>query len=227
MGQEPYDTKTQLFFAAVHVFAEKGYKAATVRDICKRANAANLNAVNYYFGGKEGLYGTVLSAMFSELGKRWDEVDAAAPHDLTPAQRLKHYIDVYCSLLYAEDDLSGAFTSIFLSEMVRPCALLKGALASSVKPQTERFMNLISQLLGPGADETTLRRCFVSVLGPLLYPAIVLPAADSFFESSVMRDLKGFVNHAHRFAMAGIAAMKDELQANSPAKAQGDGEHQP
>src|SRR6516225_3507431 len=45
----------RLLEAAEQVFGEKGFKAASVREICKQAGA-NIAAVNYYFGDKERLY---------------------------------------------------------------------------------------------------------------------------------------------------------------------------
>ena len=64
------DTKEKLFLAAVAVFAEKGYKAATVREICRRAKGANNNAVNYYFGGKQKLYALIIDILFAEIERR-------------------------------------------------------------------------------------------------------------------------------------------------------------
>ncbi|HYW78849.1 MAG TPA: CerR family C-terminal domain-containing protein, partial [Thermoguttaceae bacterium] len=55
MTQAADDTRQRLLEAAGEVFAAKGYQAATVRDICGRADA-NLAAVNYHFGDKERLY---------------------------------------------------------------------------------------------------------------------------------------------------------------------------
>src|SRR6478672_848939 len=52
-------TRGRLIDAAGHVFAAKGFKAATVRDICQRAGA-NVAAINYHFGDKERLYAEVL-----------------------------------------------------------------------------------------------------------------------------------------------------------------------
>ena len=52
-------TRDKLLDAAGPVFAEKGYYAATVREICARARA-NVAAVNYHFGDKLGLYTEVL-----------------------------------------------------------------------------------------------------------------------------------------------------------------------
>ena len=40
-------TQQKLFEAAIKVFAEKGFRDATVRQICKQAQTANINAVNY------------------------------------------------------------------------------------------------------------------------------------------------------------------------------------
>ncbi len=208
------NTKLRIFLAGVRLFAAKGYKGATVRDICRDAEAANLNAINYYFNGKEGLYRTILEAMFGELGKRWDEADADAPPDLPPEERLRRYVRIYCSLLYAEQPLGREFTTIFLSEMVHPSPFLAEATQHLVAPQTERFMNLILELLGPNADQTTAGHCLVSVLGPLLYPAVVWPAAESFFQAAVTEQLDRFIDHAFHFALAGIQGTRNNLAAN-------------
>src|ERR1700681_4471231 len=52
-------TREQLLDVAGRVFADRGYQAATVREICVRAGA-NVAAVNYHFGDKLGLYSEVL-----------------------------------------------------------------------------------------------------------------------------------------------------------------------
>src|SRR5579863_9420821 len=52
-------TRNKLIEAAGHVFAERGYRSATIREIWRRAGA-NVAAVNYTFGDKMGLYTEVL-----------------------------------------------------------------------------------------------------------------------------------------------------------------------
>ena len=58
-NEDSSDTEMRVLEAAGEVFADLGYRAATVRQICEKAGA-NIAAVNYYFGDKEGLYLAVL-----------------------------------------------------------------------------------------------------------------------------------------------------------------------
>lgn len=51
----PDKTKDLILEAARQQFCEKGYEGASVRDICDQAGA-NVSAIKYHFGGKEGLY---------------------------------------------------------------------------------------------------------------------------------------------------------------------------
>ena len=52
-------TRARLLAAAERLFADRGFKKVTVREIC-RAARANVAAINYHFGDKLGLYREVL-----------------------------------------------------------------------------------------------------------------------------------------------------------------------
>ena len=49
------NTKQKIMDAAMHEFAEFGYKRATVRGICERAKV-NIASINYHFDSKQDLY---------------------------------------------------------------------------------------------------------------------------------------------------------------------------
>lgn len=51
----PEKTKDLILEEARKQFSEKGFEGASVRDICTAAGA-NVSAIKYHFGGKEGLY---------------------------------------------------------------------------------------------------------------------------------------------------------------------------
>ena len=55
--------RNKVLEAAGEVFAQKGFKAATIREICSLAGM-NLASVNYYFGDKDGLYREVIRYVY-------------------------------------------------------------------------------------------------------------------------------------------------------------------
>ena len=63
---EPQDTKERIIRVATRLFAERGYDGASIRAIAREAGA-NLCAISYHFGGKEGLYQAVLSQNLDEM----------------------------------------------------------------------------------------------------------------------------------------------------------------
>ena len=60
-------SRRQLLAAALDEFSARGYAATRVQDIAERAGV-NKQLVNYYFGGKEGLY--------RELQRAWEDHEA-------------------------------------------------------------------------------------------------------------------------------------------------------
>ena len=57
-------TKKRLLQAAAEIFAAKGFRDATVAEICEAAGA-NIAAVNYHFGDKSKLYSEVWHYLFT------------------------------------------------------------------------------------------------------------------------------------------------------------------
>ena len=58
-------TKESIMAVAMRLFAEKGLKLVTVREICKAADV-NVALVNYYFRNKNGLYQACVERLFHE-----------------------------------------------------------------------------------------------------------------------------------------------------------------
>lgn len=70
------ETRERLIDAAGLVFAEHGYRGATIREIADRAGA-NLAAAHYHFGSKQDLYREVARTLFERLERRIDESGGA------------------------------------------------------------------------------------------------------------------------------------------------------
>jgi AcrR family transcriptional regulator len=80
-------TPKSLLAAASEVFAEKGYRDATIAEICERAKA-NVAAVNYHFGDKETLYTEAWRHSFSESVKAHPP-DGGVSDSAPPEKRLR------------------------------------------------------------------------------------------------------------------------------------------
>jgi AcrR family transcriptional regulator len=78
--------KERLLKAAGQIFAEKGFKAATIKEITESAGA-NIAAVNYYFSSKERLY--IESVKHAHSGMVEGMRKAAWPLGTPPAEKLR------------------------------------------------------------------------------------------------------------------------------------------
>src|ERR1044071_2795600 len=122
-------TRTRLLDAAGEVFAERGYRNATVREICQRAGA-NIASVNYYFKGKEGLYAQVVDYAQACMHSAYPiRMDPSAP----AADRLAQFIRAF--LVRVLDDARPAWhTKLMSREMVEPTSALDQVVARTIRP---------------------------------------------------------------------------------------------
>lgn len=86
-------TRRRLLDAAIELFAELGYERASTRAIARRAGVS-LPALQYYFGGKEGLHRAcaqyITEDVRTRLGPATERVrQALGRHDLTRAELLE------------------------------------------------------------------------------------------------------------------------------------------
>lgn len=76
-------TRQRLIQAATRLFADAGYRGASVRDICNLAGA-NPGAVSYHFGGKRQLYRSVLRQAAASMAA----IGPALERDITVYDRI-------------------------------------------------------------------------------------------------------------------------------------------
>ena len=92
MRQHDRETRERVLKAAAQLFADRGFKKVTVRDICRGARA-NVAAVNYHFGGKGGLYREVLQLAIETM-RATNDAARAAGRGQPVEERLRQYLHV-------------------------------------------------------------------------------------------------------------------------------------
>jgi TetR/AcrR family transcriptional regulator, regulator of cefoperazone and chloramphenicol sensitivity len=165
------DTQLRLLQAAGELFAEKGFEGTTVREICQRAGAANIAAVNYYFRDKERLYiEAVKSACFRQSQ---DFPVPDWPPGSSPEVKLKDFIKVLVNRMLGQNSPPWA-RQLFLRELAHPTAACAEFVQSIVRPNAMILSGIISELL-PGVPELKRRLIAFSIVGQCFFHRFAQP----------------------------------------------------
>jgi len=163
-------TRERLLQAATRLFADNGYRGASVRDICNLAGA-NPGAVSYHFGGKRQLYRAVLrraAAGLADMGPVIaDDTGERAPVSVLGAlQRVldRMQSDDAATRLLLRDLADGAppsATATIRMPVARGgCSFLVWRRRSSCSPPRGRWWRAPSN-----SSSTSARRCSPSWCG--------------------------------------------------------------
>ena len=159
-------TRDRVLHAAGEVFAERGFRRATVREICRRAHV-NIASVNYYFKSKEDLYADVLEFSWRQALRKYP--DGEGPKRPAPVEeRLRRFVHTF--LLRTLDDGRPAwFGKLMAREIVEPTGALDRVIERAIRPLHESLGGLVREILGVGAGPEEVRMHVFSILGQCLF----------------------------------------------------------
>ncbi len=167
-------TRRALIEAAVHLFGRKGFDGASTREIAARAGA-NVAAIAYHFGGKEGLRLACLDAIGEQFGEIV-AVDGPLPPG-TPAdarRRLERILRAGVRFMVmpgpAED-----FAAFLMREIVFDGPLIGEIYARLFAPQHSRLCALWAAATGGDAGSADTRLAVFAMIGQILYFRIGQP----------------------------------------------------
>jgi AcrR family transcriptional regulator len=160
------DTKRErIIDAAGELFAERGFEATTVRDICHAAEA-NVAAVNYYFGDKQRLY---IEAVVR--AHRWRMERVTLPEwdsGTSPETKLGDFIRTFIGRVRTGPGDTW-HTRLIMRELGNPSAACAELVQASIRPQFEILISILRELLPAEADEEKLRLTAFSIVGQCLF----------------------------------------------------------
>jgi AcrR family transcriptional regulator len=207
--------KEKILDAAGGVFGRKGYKAATIREICSAAGV-NVASINYYFGGKEDLYRTVVMDLLSRTFDRYP-IDDGVDDRSAPDKRLRAFIQGALRRLLAPDGLSGypGKGQLVARELAAPSPFLDDMVDEFIRPTAAVLSAIIAELLGENAAIQDIMSCQISVIGQCFHYAMARPivtrlAPMAFSDPTVIDEL---TDHITRFSLAGIDSVRQDIAA--------------
>ena len=182
------NAKNRLLAAAEAVFAEKGFDAASIRDITAQAKC-NVAAVNYHFGSKENLYNEV----FQE----------------EPKPSLEQLLHVF-AVAFLEpffDQASGPlFMKLMVREMSDPRLQKQMFVDELVKPTLKSLGNALKAICPDLNDEKALLS-IISLVGQLIQ---IMRMSELFDVQELLGSKEltfdKMIDHIVEFSAAGIRA---------------------
>ena len=165
------DTQDRLLQAAGELFAEKGFEGTTVRDICQRADAGNIAAVNYYFRDKERLY--IEAVKSACLRQAQDFPFPDWPPETRPQVKLGDFIRVLLHRMLGDNSPPWA-RELFLRELAHPTAACTEFVQSVVRPNAEILSRILAELL-PKVAEPKRRLIAFSIVGQCFFYRVAQP----------------------------------------------------
>jgi TetR/AcrR family transcriptional regulator, regulator of cefoperazone and chloramphenicol sensitivity len=210
------DTRKRLLEAAEEVFAETGYYAATVREICARAGT-NIALVNYYFRDKLGLYTEVLQQ--SVKTGHADAIRNALGQKGSPEEILRCVIRARMRGI-CEGDVADRQFRIFIHELGRPTPAMARVIDDISVPIYKRMLELIGGIIGlPPAEEKT-RLCAHSIMGQIMLYVLARPVLTRLWPELKMtpEQLDRIADHVADFSLAYLRELAGKRRRSVTAK---------
>lgn len=197
-------TRARVLEAAQRLFADRGFKRVTVRDIC-RAAKANVAAVNYHFGDKLGLYREILEAA-TEAMRATNEAAREAGKGQPPEEELRRYISVFLHRVLPPG--TEAVHRLITREMNDPTPALDTLVERGVRPRVEYLSGVIARILDCDPGDERVLRCVASVQAQAVsYFPNPIAARMGFTFKPTKAEIDKAAHHVATFSIAGVRAI--------------------
>ena len=199
-------TRERLLAAGLETFAERGYRAATVREICRRAHA-NVAAINYHFRDKAGLYAEVLRSAFQQAIEKYPLAPAERTGD--PEALLRFFVRQFLKRIF-DEGFQSAHGRLMAREMVEPTEALDRITTEAIRPQCDALQEVVRGILGPLASEDAVRWGAMSVVGQCVFYNHCRPVIQRLFPDMALGPevIDRLADHISGVSLAGLRGLR-------------------
>jgi AcrR family transcriptional regulator len=205
----PVETKTVIMNAAEELFAATGYNATSLRAITQAADV-NLAAVNYHFGGKQGLLEAIYNRRITPMNQtRVDLLEKLEKSWVSSPVPLVDLVESFVkpALSMSRDENGKHFVTLLGRSYMEPNPVLQEQVRSMFNEVSERFATSFARTLPYlNKDELYCRMHFmVGVLAYCMSGADLMRmiASSRFLENASSETL---INNLVSFICSGMAA---------------------
>ena len=179
-------TKRRLLEVAGRVFAEKGFRSATVREICLAAEA-NVAAVNYHFGDKQQLY---LEAVKHAHRQRIEQFPLPEwPPNTSAEVKLRDFVRTFIArVLHGQG--RGWEVQLMMREALSPTEATAILVQEYIRPHFELLNQILAELLPESYPAQRRRLLAFSVIGQCLHYRASRPIMQLLLSEEDFRQLQ-------------------------------------
>lgn len=191
------DSRGKLIEVATELFAQKGFYAVSIREIAQKAEV-NSALISYHFGGKEGLYQSVLEEQFFYLMAMLDKI-RDAEHE--PKERLKFFMK---NMVKTHREKSFLWPLVH-GELINPTDCFD----SVIKKFVEKVVIFVGEALMEGQGKKIFREdlhpafATLALAGTLNFYFIAQPMVNKIMPPTKERDEK-YLEHTIAIYFEGI-----------------------
>jgi len=172
-------TRERLLAAASELFAERGFRATTARDIAARARV-NLAAAHYHYGSKKDLYLEVLRAQFATIRTALTRGGGTRPAAEIDRLRRGELVELLLARVQVMLDMligppPGLHGALLQREMTDPSRAMAVIVADFIDPMTRETEQIVSRL-APDLGPQDVERCALSVVSQAAFYRLAMPA---------------------------------------------------
>jgi AcrR family transcriptional regulator len=210
------EPRQRILSAAGREFAERGYEAATVRDICLAAGV-NLAAVNYYFGDKQRLYVESVKHAHEQRAAQvpLPEWTAGTP----PQAKLRDFVGNLLERMLGFGEPPWQ-VRLMMREVLHPTDACRELVQDYVRPRFVLLVSILDELVAGRISQTELRRVALSIIGQ----CFLYRAAGDVVEMLVPREellshhsLTPLADHVTGYALAALGEAAPLVDPNQNA----------
>ena len=208
-GSPATDTRGRVLGAATTLFASKGFRATTIRDIASRARV-NVASGHYHFGSKKTLYLAVLREQFATIRQALavrgghptiDDQRRLSRRSLE--ERFRVRVQAMLDLQIGVEAVP--HPALFNREMADPTEAVPIIVREFLAPLMDEMAAILAQL-APTVSPQTIERCCLSVAGQAHFyfttrPALLHMWGIRAYPAHLTRDL---AEHITAFSLGGL-----------------------
>jgi AcrR family transcriptional regulator len=206
-------TRDKLLNVAGRIFADRGYQAATIREISIAASV-NVAAVNYHFGDKLGLYTEAVqqSLQAAEIEAVQNALEQSAPLE----EILRAVIHARLRSICRGDRPDWHFR-ILAHELAQPTPALQHLIDKVGRPLFTRLLELIGKMIGLPANDEKTRLCTISVMGQIVVYVFAAPLLQGAWPELKMtpKQVERIADHIADFSLSYIQNYRTMISAQS------------